>query len=72
MRPGLAAFPFLGVLSVLFFPLPFPLPLPLRLPELPMKLLSMDTKGSTLADMLAKEVTDKWSDWSPLAGTSEK
>ena len=34
-------------------------PLPFRLPELPMKLLSLGTRGSTLADMLAEEVTDK-------------
>ena len=59
MRPGLAALSFLSVLGVLFFPLPFPLPLPLRLPEVPSKLLSLDTRGSTLADMLAEEVTDK-------------
>ena len=44
-----------GVLGLL--PLPLPLPLP-RLPELPTELLSMDKRGSSLADVFAEEETE--------------
>ena len=55
-RPGLTVLSFPGVSA---FPLPLPLPLPLPCP-LPMKLLPLDSRGSTLTGVVAEETKDGW------------
>ena len=58
-RPGLTVLAFPGVLA-LHLPLPLPLPLPCCLSELPMKLFPLDSRGSTLPGVIAKEIKGWW------------
>ena len=58
-RPGLTSLSFLGVLAL---PLPLPLPLALRcsLSELPVELIPLDSRGSTLASVTVEETKGGW------------
>lgn len=52
----------LSFLGVLALPLPLPLPLPLRcsLSELPVELIPLDSRGSTLASVTGEETKGGW------------